>query len=80
MPAHSQERLLTVQQAADILGLAPSTLNKWRLCGGGPEFVKLGRRITYRRKPSKNLFYGRPTPIHPLTLERTDAKAFGLPP
>lgn len=41
--------LLRVGQAADLLCVSASTLNKWRVVGGGPEFLKLGRRILYRR-------------------------------
>ncbi len=39
--------LLSSQKAAEFLQLSPSTLNKWRVYGGGPDFVKLGRRIFY---------------------------------
>ncbi|WP_417455909.1 helix-turn-helix transcriptional regulator [Kordiimonas sp.] len=41
--------MLTTHEAARLLGLAPSTLNKWRLYGLGPRFVKLGRAVRYRR-------------------------------
>src|ERR1700753_2776301 len=40
--------LLNVKEAATFLRLSPGTLNGWRLTGGGPEFVRLGRRIFYR--------------------------------
>lgn len=40
---------LTTREAAQYLGLAVSTLNKWRCHGGGPEFLKLGRAVRYRR-------------------------------
>ena len=43
-------RLLRVRQAADLLGLSTQTLNNWRVTGGGPEFIKLGRRVLYRRE------------------------------
>ena len=33
--------------AARHLGLSESTLNKLRLTGGGPVFIKLGRRVLY---------------------------------
>ena len=33
--------------AARHLGLSESTLNKLRLTGGGPIFLKLGRRVLY---------------------------------
>jgi predicted DNA-binding transcriptional regulator AlpA len=34
-------------EAARHLGLSESTLNKLRLTGGGPVFIKLGRRVLY---------------------------------
>ncbi len=40
---------LTADQAAKLLGLAPSTLAKLRLNGSGPLYCKLGRRVVYRR-------------------------------
>lgn len=44
---HRPFAALTTQQAATYLGLAVSTLNKWRCHGGGPEFLKLGRSVRY---------------------------------
>ena len=38
---------LSVEQAADYLGISVSFLNKQRCKGGGPEFFKLGSRILY---------------------------------
>ncbi|WP_299478093.1 helix-turn-helix domain-containing protein [uncultured Roseibium sp.] len=39
---------LTTRDVADYLGLAVSTLNKMRLSGNGPTFIKLGpRRVVY---------------------------------
>lgn len=40
--------IMTVQQASVYLGLAVSTLNKWRCHGGGPVFVKMRRAVRYR--------------------------------
>jgi hypothetical protein len=40
--------LKSVFETATITGLAVSTLNKWRLAGRGPKFVKLGKRVLYR--------------------------------
>jgi predicted DNA-binding transcriptional regulator AlpA len=37
-------RLLRTVEAAQFLGLAPSTLEKLRCIGGGPTFTKLGAR------------------------------------
>lgn len=39
---------LSTETAAQLLGLSPRTLEKWRGTGGGPIFVKLGRRVAYR--------------------------------
>ena len=48
-PGRAQCAVLTTRQAAQYLGLAVSTLNKWRCHGGGPEFLKLGRAVRYRQ-------------------------------
>lgn len=41
-------RLLNVNEAADRLGVSVSYLNKLRLSGNGPMFIKLGsRRVVY---------------------------------
>ena len=37
-------RILRTPEAAEYLGLRPSTLEKKRLTGGGPQFVRLGGR------------------------------------
>lgn len=38
---------LNVDGAATYTGLSVSTLNKLRVFGGGPLFLKLGRRVIY---------------------------------
>lgn len=43
------EPLLNEKQVAAITGLSPRTLQTWRLRGGGPEFLKLGTGVRYRR-------------------------------
>lgn len=40
--------LLTTQQLAQRLGLAPITLQTWRAQGVGIPFVKVGHRVFYR--------------------------------
>jgi len=40
----SQEALMTEQQAAAFLNVNPRTLQKWRVEGGGPRFVRMSRR------------------------------------
>lgn len=39
--------MLRTPQAAEYLGLAPATLAKWRVVGGGPRDHKLGRTVVY---------------------------------
>lgn len=39
---------LSIDQAAATLGLSRSTLARLRVCGGGPRFIKLGRKVVYR--------------------------------
>ena len=40
-------KLVRTKEAAKIVGLSESQLNKLRIFGGGPEFVKLGARVLY---------------------------------
>jgi predicted DNA-binding transcriptional regulator AlpA len=40
--------LLSQKAAADRLCLSPRTLERLRVVGGGPIYVKLGRRVAYR--------------------------------
>ena len=39
---------LTVPEVAALLRCSKSSLDKWRLNGAGPKFVKVGSRIRYR--------------------------------
>jgi predicted DNA-binding transcriptional regulator AlpA len=49
--------LLNTHHAAQLLGLSPATLNTWRSKRGrisrdgmnGPQFMRMGRTIRYRR-------------------------------
>ena len=40
--------LLSQQEAATMLGLSPRTLERLRVTGEGPRYVKLNRRVAYR--------------------------------
>jgi predicted DNA-binding transcriptional regulator AlpA len=40
-------RLRSVREAAAYLGISVSMLNKLRLTGNGPPYMKLGRRVLY---------------------------------
>lgn len=44
-----QRTFLTVRETAALLGLAPRTLNGYRVTGDGPAFHKLGTRVLYAR-------------------------------
>ena len=44
-----QNTFLNSDQAAEYLGLKRPTLEAWRCRGNGPQFVKLGRLVKYRR-------------------------------
>ncbi len=43
------ETLLSPEEAARFLNLSPSTLAKMRLSGKSPTYIKMGRRVAYRR-------------------------------
>ena len=40
--------LMPQSQLAECLNVSPRTLERWRVEGGGPAFVKAGRRVLYR--------------------------------
>ena len=42
------QKLLTIQQAADALGVSYSTMNRWRAHGIGPTYVMIGAKPRYR--------------------------------
>jgi predicted DNA-binding transcriptional regulator AlpA len=44
------DMLLSEAETCALTGLADRTLQRKRLDGTGPKFVKLGRRILYRRR------------------------------
>ena len=52
MAAHSPDDrvLYTPDEAAKFLNSNPRTLERWRTEGNGPRFVKVGRRVHYRRE------------------------------
>jgi excisionase family DNA binding protein len=47
-PATGPPGLLTTDEVAALLRLSASILNKWRLSGRGPTYVKVGTRVRYR--------------------------------
>jgi excisionase family DNA binding protein len=43
------ERLMTLADLADMLGLPVTTLYQWRHRGEGPPGYRIGRHVRYRR-------------------------------
>jgi excisionase family DNA binding protein len=41
--------ILRTSEAAGYIGLRKSTLEAWRVRGGGPVFLKLGKAVRYRK-------------------------------
>ncbi len=44
---NNTRRYLTQEQAGAFLGLSPRTLERFRVSGRGPSYLKLGRRVAY---------------------------------
>jgi hypothetical protein len=49
MTENGEAGLMTTAEAAQYLRLAPQTMVKWRSLGAGPDFVRVGGRVFYRR-------------------------------
>jgi hypothetical protein len=47
MDLQSIPRLVDTRTATKIVPLSVSQLNKLRGCGGGPAFIKVGKRVFY---------------------------------
>jgi predicted DNA-binding transcriptional regulator AlpA len=48
MSSDYERRLLSTTEAARYCASSASTFEKLRVFGGGPVFVKIGRRVAYR--------------------------------
>ena len=46
-PSHPEIHLITEREAAARLGLAVSTLRRWRWAGKPPRFLKIGSAVRY---------------------------------
>ncbi|GBQ28701.1 putative transcriptional regulator [Gluconacetobacter sacchari DSM 12717] len=49
VPARFLRDYLRTTEVAELLGLSPRTLEKYRVIGEGPTFLKLGQRVLYAR-------------------------------
>ena len=43
-----QQSLLTQQRLSDLINVSERSLERWRVEGTGPAFVKAGRKVLYR--------------------------------
>lgn len=43
-----ENALITEAAAADYLGISIRTIQAWRVRGGGPSYVKMGKSVRYR--------------------------------
>ena len=48
-PVNSRDPLLKPDEAGEYVGFTAGWLAKLRIYGGGPNFIKLGRKIRYAR-------------------------------
>ena len=45
----AQAAYLDTKQVSELMGISTVTLERWRVDGAGPPYVKLGRLVKYRR-------------------------------
>ena len=84
-----RRHILNAMEAAKFLRLSQSTLNGRRLTGGGPAFVRLGRRIFYQAPVLERFVqdktyphtcaYGRGTQCLRLERSGTRIRAWAVP-
>jgi excisionase family DNA binding protein len=48
MIMHQTERLMTLADLSDMLGVPVNTLYGWRVRGAGPPGYRIGRHVRYR--------------------------------
>lgn len=65
--------LLDEGELADLVGVTMDTLQRWRVQGTGPAYVKLGKSVFYHRSQVKAW-------IAESAVEPTPALPFGLTP
>ena len=49
-PIQGPDRLMTMAEVSDLLGIPVSTLYGWRHRGEGPAGYRIGRHVRYRRE------------------------------
>jgi predicted site-specific integrase-resolvase len=75
-----QSRAFAVDErtAADLLGISPSTLRRWRRTGRGPRAIKLSRLVRYRPADLQRFLRGHVAAIAVATRS-IDARAGAVP-
>ena len=48
--SENPDQLMTEKNVAALICITPRALQNWRLRGGGPEYVKIGRSVRYQRR------------------------------
>jgi phage terminase Nu1 subunit (DNA packaging protein) len=51
---HMAQKLLTQQRLSDLIDVSERTLERWRVEGTGPAFVKAGRKVLYQPEDVDN--------------------------
>jgi len=51
--------MLRTPEAAGYMGLRKSTLEAWRVRGGGPVFLKLGKAVRYQKEDLDEFIHSR---------------------
>ena len=59
MSEANANELMTGAEAAEFLRISPKTLPRWRWEGSGPNFVRVGRKVFYRRGDLAEYLLGR---------------------
>ena len=62
---------LSTRQAAELLGLSPRTLERYRGAGEGPPYMKRGRQVRYARADLDDWMEGGRPPPKPVNGRRT---------
>ena len=62
MPGGDLERLLSIVELSEMLGIPVDTLYGWRHRGEGPQGYRIGRHVRYRRSTVEAWLEGRLDP------------------
>jgi predicted DNA-binding transcriptional regulator AlpA len=49
VPKHRDDRLWSVEELSEFLGIPVHTLYRWRTTGYGPKGVRIGRYVRYQQ-------------------------------